>query len=190
MKKRIALLLLALLLAALLAGCSRQTQPSPVQPFDFYYRAQEPDYRSGYGVVGVETRDLGVSPLSDEELISLYLQGPVSESLVSPFPPGVQLLGVRMSATTLTVRLSSEYAALQGEYDAITLAADALRQADEELQSRFSPELGRLAAQYMSAMTGGRYEDLFLNRDFSARIRSRDEPWPTTASISARAPWT
>ena len=115
MKKRIALLLFALLLlAALLAGCGRQTQPSFVQPFDFYYRAQEPDYRSGYGVVGVETRELGVSPLSDEELITLYLQGPVSESLVSPFPPGVQLLGVRMSATTLTVRLSSEYAALQG----------------------------------------------------------------------------
>ena len=84
-------------------------------------------------------------------------------------------LGDPLVLTSSLSCMQEEYAALQGEYDAITLAADALRQADEELQSRFSPELGRLAAQYMSAMTGGRYEDLFLNRDFSARIRSRDE---------------
>lgn len=71
--------------------------------------------------------------------------------------------------------MQEEYGQIQSEYEAITLALESLRQADEQLQSRFSPELGSLAAQYMSAMTGGRYEDLFLNRDFSARIRSRDD---------------
>ena len=43
------------------------------------------------------------------------------------------------------------------------------------MQSRFSPELGRLAAEYMSAVTGGRYEDVLINRDFSARTRTKDE---------------
>ena len=113
MKKALVLLLsLALLLSML--GCSGGPQPAPLQPFDFYYRAAEPDYRSAYGAIGVETRDLGASPLSDEELISLYLQGPEDEDLVSPFPPNLRLLGVAGSATTLTVRLSSEYDSLQG----------------------------------------------------------------------------
>ena len=64
---------------------------------------------------------------------------------------------------------------LQAEYDAIAVAIDALRDADTEIQSRFSPELGRVAAQYMSMVTGGRYEDILVNRDFSARARTRDD---------------
>ena len=72
-------------------------------------------------------------------------------------------------------RMREEYDQIQGEYDAINLAVDTLKEADAEIQSRFSPELGRLAARYMSAVTGGRYEDVLLNRDFSARTRTRDD---------------
>ena len=54
-------------------------------------------------------------------------------------------------------------------------AEDTLREADAEIQSRFSPKLGRLAAQYMSEVTGGRYEDVLINRDFSARARTKDD---------------
>ena len=71
--------------------------------------------------------------------------------------------------------LRDEYEQVQGEYDAIVLAEEALREADSELQRRFSPELGRLAAQYMSEVTGGRYEDVLINRDFSARARTKDD---------------
>lgn len=71
--------------------------------------------------------------------------------------------------------MQEEYTQLQEEYDAIGLASDALREADAEIQSRFSPELGRVAARYMSEVTGGRYEDVFLNRDFTARIRTKDD---------------
>ena len=71
--------------------------------------------------------------------------------------------------------LREDYEQIQSEYDAITLADQTLREADAELQSRFSPELGRLAAQYMSAVTGGRYEDVLINRDFSARARTKDD---------------
>ena len=71
--------------------------------------------------------------------------------------------------------LRDEYEQVQEEYDAIVLAEEALREADSELQRRFSPELGRLAAQYMSEVTGGRYEDVLINRDFSARARTRDD---------------
>ena len=71
--------------------------------------------------------------------------------------------------------MREEYDRLQEEYDALGLAIDTLRDADAEIQSRFSPELGRVASQYMSAVTGGRYEDVLLNRDFSARARTKDD---------------
>ena len=71
--------------------------------------------------------------------------------------------------------MKDEYELLCDEYDAISLAADVLREANDQMQSRFSPELGRVAASYMSAMTGGRYEDVFINRDFSAKVRTTDD---------------
>ena len=71
--------------------------------------------------------------------------------------------------------MQEEYEKIQGEYDAITVALEALRDADREIQTRFSPELGRVAARYMSEVTGGRYEDVFINRDFSARTRTRGD---------------
>ena len=71
--------------------------------------------------------------------------------------------------------MREEYEQLQAEFDALSLAIDTLRQADQEIQSRFSPQLGRLASEYMSAVTGGRYEDVLINRDFSARTRTKDD---------------
>ena len=71
--------------------------------------------------------------------------------------------------------MKDEYDVICDEFDAISLAVDTLREANDEIQSRFSPELGRVAAKYMSVITGGRYEDVFINRDFSARVRAADD---------------
>ena len=71
--------------------------------------------------------------------------------------------------------MQAEVDELQEEYEALSLAIETLREADKEIQSRFSPQLGRLAASYMSAMTGGRYEDVLINRDFTARTRTKDD---------------
>ena len=71
--------------------------------------------------------------------------------------------------------MKEEYEQLCDEYDAIRLASDTLRNADEEIQRRFSPELGRVASGYMSAVTGGRYADVLINRDFSAMTRAQDD---------------
>ena len=65
----------------------------------------------------------------------------------------------------------TQYQMIQSEYDAITLAQEILREADQEIQSRFSPALSSLAAKYMNEMTGGRYEDVLVGQDFSARTR-------------------
>ena len=71
--------------------------------------------------------------------------------------------------------MEEERAQLEQEYEDIALAIETLRAADEELQSRFSPELGRVAAEYMSRMTGGRYSQVLLNRDFSAMTRAQSD---------------
>ena len=72
-------------------------------------------------------------------------------------------------------RLENERLQLHEELEAIALAKAVLKEADDEIQSRFSPELGRVAAEYMSFVTGGRYEGVLLNRDFSAMTKTTDD---------------
>ncbi len=106
----------------------------------------------------------------------------VKRSQVEQISSQMATLRGRLSAIGDPLVLSSsltcmqeEYEQIQGEYEAITLALEALRDADREIQTRFSPELGRVAARYMSAVTGGRYEDVLINRDFSARTRTKGD---------------
>ena len=55
------------------------------------------------------------------------------------------------------------------EYDALTVALDALSAANAALRERFSPALNRKAGEIFSALTGGRWPRLSLARDFSAQ---------------------
>ncbi len=59
--------------------------------------------------------------------------------------------------------------------DALTLALDTLGDADAELQQRLSPVLAQRAAAYFSELTGGRYDELTLARDLTARARLTGE---------------
>ena len=67
--------------------------------------------------------------------------------------------------------LEERYEIVNREYEALDLAEKLLREADGEIQSRFSPMLGKLAAEYMSVLTGGRYDEVLISRDFSAMTR-------------------
>lgn len=62
-------------------------------------------------------------------------------------------------------RLEYQLEAVQGEYDAIALALDALEQSNAELQTRFSPALGRRTAEIFAELTGGMYSGTALDRD-------------------------
>ena len=84
-------------------------------------------------------------------------------------------MGDPMVLASALSMLRGEHETIQNEYDAITLAEELLREANTEIQNRFSPQLGRVAAQYMSEMTGGRYEDVQIGQDFSARTRTKDD---------------
>ena len=78
-------------------------------------------------------------------------------------------------------RMEAEYAEISAEYDAIALAIDTMRKADEDIQSRFSPALGKLAAEYMQFVTGGKYDAVMLDRDFSAAVHEAGGSVPRNA---------
>ena len=99
-----------------------------------------------------------------------------------------EVLGDPMVLETQLGELEARRAELEEQYDAIALAIDTLGQADAELQQRFSPALGKKATEYMSILTGGRYDRLSFDKALSARARlSGDTADHETAFLSAGA---
>ena len=72
-------------------------------------------------------------------------------------------------------RLEKKRDEIQKEYDEIELARTVLGEAYEEIQREFVPELGKLASEYMSFVTDGRYEGVLLDRNFSAMAKTKDD---------------
>ena len=64
------------------------------------------------------------------------------------------------------------------EYDALTVALDALSAANAVLRERFSPALNRAAGEIFAALTGGRWSHLSLARDFTAQVVREGEALP------------
>ena len=98
-----------------------------------------------------------------------------SSARIASLTGRLSVLGDPLVLASDLKQMQDSYNEIQNEYDAIGLALDTLREADVELQSRFSPELGRVAAEYMSFVTGGRYADVLIDRDFSARARTQGD---------------
>lgn len=95
-------------------------------------------------------------------------------------------IGDPMALGSEHAQLLEQRDALERQYSAIALAIETLGRADSELQSRFSPQLAQKAADYMDYLTDGRYDELVLARDLSAKARSADDPTPRdTAYLSA-----
>lgn len=95
-------------------------------------------------------------------------------------------IGDPMALGSEHAQLLEQRDALERQYAAIALAIETLGRADSELQSRFSPQLAQKAADYMDYLTDGRYDELVLARDLSAKARSAGDPTPRdTAYLSA-----
>lgn len=65
-------------------------------------------------------------------------------------------------------RIDAMLDACHTDYDALSIALEAMEQADSEMRSRFSPELNRRAGGYLSRLTGGKYAKVRLNRELEA----------------------
>lgn len=85
-------------------------------------------------------------------------------------------LGDPMVMTTELGDMTARHAELCAQYDALELALSELEQANDEMQQRFSPELGRRASAIMLRLTGGRYDRLAFDRSLNARARASGGP--------------
>ena len=72
--------------------------------------------------------------------------------------------------------LEDQRAGLEAEYSAIRLAMETLDQANTTLQNRFSPELGRRAAEIFAQLTGSRYSGVVLDRSFRLSAEPAGDP--------------
>ena len=109
--KRLLCLLLCIFLLIPFAGCSQEEKTVM-----FYYLRQRDDYVYGTfdGVVTGEHRDSSGHTSNTRYLLTLYLQGPVTEGLVTPFPQNCTLEEVHREGSEISVTLSNSILSLEG----------------------------------------------------------------------------
>lgn len=83
--------------------------------------------------------------------------------------PQAQNLEQQIRGTSLRLK------ELEKTYTALGYAQKALEEATDQLQRRFAPKITRRAQELLARMTGGRYEQLLLNRDLELQASARDE---------------
>ena len=118
-----------------------------------------------------EEAELPAPPVRSREAVTAELEG-TREALAAAKSAADRLTGrlhaVGDPAVLASVREEqlAQKEQLEGEYAALQLALEALDTANTTLQNRFSPELGRRAAEIFSGLTGGRYGGVVLDRSF------------------------
>ena len=91
---------------------------------------------------------------------------------------------LRASAEDLAARKER----LEAEYSALRLAMEALEGANTALQNRFSPALGRRAAEIFARLTDNRYAGVVLDRSFRLSAEPAGDPvFRDAALLSAGA---
>ncbi len=82
-----------------------------------------------------------------------------------------QVLGDPVVLESELSRLRERHEAISRQEEALNLAMDVLEEADGELQKRFSPRLAKEAAAIFGRLTAGRYDEITLARDLTAKAR-------------------
>ncbi len=104
MKHTLCLVLCGCFLMAL-CGCS-VTPSRSGEPVSFFYRRADFQYHSSENVIVPEQREISGHGGDLRYLVTLYLVGPLDDSLVLPFPKGTQLLELKESGEGLQLTLS------------------------------------------------------------------------------------
>lgn len=110
MKQLTALLLCA---ALILSACAAKTEPLH-KPATFYYRTVRATYDGSTPIIASEERESALFGDDMVQLLNNYFSGPVSETLVSPFPKNLKVSSYSTLGSTVMLELSSEFAQLSG----------------------------------------------------------------------------
>ena len=100
-------LFLALVLLLGICGCRRSDDVR------YYYPRTEVQYGISDGVIASETRNMDRDDFDLTYLLKLYLEGPVSQELYSPFPTGTALESLSYAGGQLFIVLSEPFATLE-----------------------------------------------------------------------------
>ena len=73
-------------------------------------------------------------------------------------------------------------------YDALAMALGSLRTANVALQNRFSPELGRRAAEIFADMTGSDWSSILLDREFHLSAETDSDPTRRNVQLLSTGP--
>ena len=121
--------LFPLFIAVILLICGCSTSPNYRTPVRFYYPNIQPVYNDPDGLISYQFSE-GDS-LTNEQILTNYLQGPEDLNFYNPFPQDVRLVSLKEKDLMVTVMLSNAFAELSG-IDA-TLAAVCLAKTSMEL---------------------------------------------------------
>ena len=133
------------------------------------------------------------APARDRETVSAQLEEArnaldAAHSEADRLSGRLHALGDPVVLRSSAAHLREEIQAAEGEYGAIQLAMEALDAANTALQTRFSPELGRRAAEIFRELTDGRYTGVTLDRSFHLSAEpAGDSVYRDAALLSAGA---
>lgn len=111
--KRLFLITIALVIVISLCGCNKKAEDF-TEPVSFYYCNDISSKEDFEHVFVSETREGAGYTDNKPALLSLYLNGPEQENLVSPFPAELTLISVQHSNNRVSVILSDQLADISG----------------------------------------------------------------------------
>ncbi len=128
-------------------------------------------------MAGLDFSDSGSSPAAlasqavqagRERLDALRQQRAIAEGQA-------KALGDPMVLRSALAEQEQRRQALLEQDEALALAIETLEQSDRELRSRFSPQLAARAAELFARLTMGRYDQITLARDLTAKAKRTED---------------
>lgn len=90
-------------------GCARK-DAAIVKPVNFYYKTDPANYREK--AISPEVRESNGYTDDLKRLLQLYIDGPISKTLINPFPENILVESITVNNTTVDLQLNSPFAQL------------------------------------------------------------------------------
>ena len=133
-----------------------------------------------------ELLSAGTKGFGDELLVRAKAETAQIERSIAISEGKIAAMGDPMVMGTELEALESLRDDLLEQYEALAIAIETLREANDEMQQRFSPALGRRAGELLARLTGDKYSSLSFSRELDATAkRSGDTLAHEKAFLSA-----